>query len=112
MIPSLPVYELPSIYAGELKYLLSFDTQQFTNVGGSFLLNLTLENPSGSTYNFSWTKDGMLYERNVTGTSIFIPMTNLSDAGIYNVTAKSNSSSASAFFILTILCKLRYYFLF
>ena len=94
------------LYAGELKYILSSaDTQQFVNVGNSFFLDLTLENPSGTPYNFSWTKNQVHYLKNVTGTSIYIPMTNLNDAGIYNVIATSNSSTTSASFTLIILCK-------
>ena len=95
------------LYTGELKYILSSaDTQQFVNIGHPFYFKLTLENPTGTPYNFSWTKNKMHYQKNVTGTSIYIPMTNLNDTGIYNLTATSNSNSTSASFTLMILCKL------
>ena len=78
-------------------------------LGSPFSRALTLEANPGVGDNFNWTKDGAPYIGNVNATSIYIPETNLNDAGTYTVTAGNFLNTATASFTLNVTCKLKFF---
>ena len=71
-------------------------------VGNSFSLRLNLEAQPDAGSNFSWTKDGVAYQGNVSANSLNISNVALGDAGVYNVIASNSLGSDSHSFTLTI----------
>ena len=60
--------------------------------------------------NFTWTRNGIVLNEsiingNLTASSIYIPLTRLSDAGTYSVVATNFLGLATGSFNLSILCK-------
>ena len=56
--------------------------------------------------NFSWTKDGVAYQGDVSATSLNISNVSLGDAGVYNVTAINFLGSGSYVFTLSVISML------
>ena len=77
-------------------------------VGKSFSLLLNLEAQPDVGSNFSWTKDGVAYQGDVSATSLYISNVSLGDAGVYNVTASNFLGSDPYSFTLTVTRKLYY----
>ena len=71
-------------------------------MGKRFSRRLNLEAQPDVGSNFSWTKDGVAYQGDVSATSLNISNVSLRDAGVYNVTASNSLDSDSYSFTLTI----------
>ena len=68
----------------------------------SFSLWLNLEAQPDVGSNFSWTKDGVAYQGDVSATALNISNVALGDAGVYNVSASNSVGSDSYSFTLTV----------
>ena len=71
-------------------------------MGKHFSLWLNLEAQPDVGSNFSWTKDGVAYQGDVSATSLNISNVALGDAGVYNVIASNSLDSDSYSFTLTV----------